>query len=104
MSTTNTNATSTSSGAGADLGNRAGALTTEIEWTYSGVFNALHGAGEAIRGNINSFLDQGGDAVAGREHGTVPSRDAPPAGHETTAQSGVSELKKGISEIQGKRA
>ncbi|GAA5973594.1 hypothetical protein JCM8115_000429 [Rhodotorula mucilaginosa] len=93
MSTTNTNATSTSSGAGADLGNRAG-----------GVFNALHGAGEAIRGNINSFLDQGGDAVAGREHGTVPSRDAPPAGHETTAQSGVSELKKGISEIQGKRA
>ena len=39
-------------------------LTTEIEWTYSGVFNALHGAGEAIRGNINSFLDQGGDAVS----------------------------------------
>ncbi|GAA5869314.1 hypothetical protein JCM3774_004204 [Rhodotorula dairenensis] len=93
MSAANTNATSTSGGAGADLGNRAG-----------GVFNALHGAGEALRGNINSFLDQGGDAVAGREHGTVPSRETRPAGHETTAQSGLSELNKGISEMQGKRA
>lgn len=37
---------------------------TKALWTHSGVFNALHGAGEAIRGNINSFLDQGGDAVS----------------------------------------
>lgn len=32
----------------------------------SGAFNAMHGAGEAIRGNINDFLDQGGDAVSRR--------------------------------------
>ncbi|GAA5992150.1 hypothetical protein JCM10908_001790 [Rhodotorula pacifica] len=91
MSTTNTGTTSTSGNAGADLGNRAG-----------GVFNALHGAGEAIRGNINSFLDQGGDAVAGREHGSVPSRETTTAGHDTTAQKGLNELNKGIAEVQGK--
>ncbi|POY75850.1 hypothetical protein BMF94_0932 [Rhodotorula taiwanensis] len=92
MSTTNTSSTGTASNVGGDLGNRAG-----------GVFNAMHGAGEAIRGNINSFLDQGGDALAGREHGSVPSRETGTAGHESTAQKGINELSKGISQIQGER-
>lgn len=38
-------------------------------------FQALHGTGEAIRGTINDTLDGTGDAVAGREQGSVASRD-----------------------------
>ncbi|BGP57680.1 hypothetical protein JCM8202_005462 [Rhodotorula sphaerocarpa] len=78
-------------GAGKDAGKRTG-----------GAFNAMHGAGEAIRGNINDFLDQGGDAVAGREHGSVSSREAGGENHGATAAKGAGEYNKGVAEMKGK--
>ncbi|GAA5932571.1 hypothetical protein JCM10213_006268 [Rhodosporidiobolus nylandii] len=80
---------STAVSVGADHGDR-----------LKGVFSAIHGAGEAIRGTINDTLDGLGDGVAGRQHGTVESRSSASTG-ETVAQKGEREFKEGIAHVQG---
>ncbi|GAA6046639.1 hypothetical protein JCM3770_003091 [Rhodotorula araucariae] len=78
-----------SSSAGASVGTRV-----------RGVFEAIHGAGEAIRGNVNSALDGLGDGIANRPQGTVESRQSA-ASEESVAQKGVRELNEGINAVKG---
>ncbi|GAA5871978.1 hypothetical protein JCM8547_006207 [Rhodosporidiobolus lusitaniae] len=66
----------------------------------SGLFGAIHGAGEAIRGTINSGLDGLGDGVTGRPQGTATSRTSA-AGEESVAQKGVAEFQKGVDALKG---
>ncbi|KAM0786933.1 hypothetical protein ACM66B_002355 [Microbotryomycetes sp. NB124-2] len=80
------------SNAGQNVGQKAG-----------GVFGAIHGAGEAIRGTINSTVDSFGDAVAGREPGSVASRSSNnPEEGQATAQKGVEEVRQGFERATGK--
>ncbi|TNY23882.1 hypothetical protein DMC30DRAFT_259546 [Rhodotorula diobovata] len=81
---------------GAPAASAGAALGTRVR----GVFEAVHGAGEALRGNINSALDGLGDGVANRPQGTVESRQLA-AGEESVAQKGLNELQGGISAAKG---
>lgn len=105
---------------GAPAASAGAALGTRVR----GVFEAVHGAGEALRGNINSALDGLGDGVsliraqlrgsalgeadpdrlrvqvANRPQGTVESRQSA-AGEESVAQKGLNELQGGISAAKG---
>ncbi|KAM0786934.1 hypothetical protein ACM66B_002355 [Microbotryomycetes sp. NB124-2] len=84
------------SNAGQNVGQKAGSA-------ISGVFGAIHGAGEAIRGTINSTVDSFGDAVAGREPGSVASRSSNnPEEGQATAQKGVEEVRQGFERATGK--
>ncbi|KAK4052827.1 hypothetical protein OIV83_002114 [Microbotryomycetes sp. JL201] len=79
-----------------DIGQKAGSA-------ISGVFGAIHGAGEAIRGTINSTLDSFGDSLAGREQGSVASRSSNnPQEGQATAQKGVEEMRQGYEQVTGK--
>ncbi|GAA5907078.1 hypothetical protein JCM8208_004506 [Rhodotorula glutinis] len=82
-------ASSSSASAGASLGGRV-----------RGVFEAIHGAGEALRGNINAAVDGLGDGIANRPQGTVESRQSA-SGEQSVAQKGLEELKGGISAARG---
>ncbi|BGP27108.1 hypothetical protein Rt10032_c12g4865 [Rhodotorula toruloides] len=66
----------------------------------SGAFGAVHGAGEAIRGTINSALDGIGDGIAGRPQGTVESRESA-RGEESVAQKGINEFNQGTASLKG---
>ncbi|GAA5866809.1 hypothetical protein JCM1840_004274 [Sporobolomyces johnsonii] len=68
----------------------------EFYYRARGFFNAVHGAGEAIRGTINSALDGIGDGVAAREKGSVTSREG---SEGNTADKGVNEYKEGVSNL-----
>ncbi|KAK4057392.1 hypothetical protein OIO90_001461 [Microbotryomycetes sp. JL221] len=84
--------TGAGSGGGGNVGQKAG-----------GLFGAIHGAGETIRGTINSTVDSFGDAVAGREPGSVASRSSNnPQQGEATAQKGVDEVREGYEKMTGK--
>ncbi|KAL8283804.1 hypothetical protein RQP46_005236 [Phenoliferia psychrophenolica] len=76
-------------GVGGQVGERA-----------KGLFGAIHGAGEAIRGTINSGLDGLGDGVAGRKTGEVTSQSST-GSNEGVAQSGVAEAKAGYASLVG---
>ncbi|BGP42897.1 hypothetical protein JCM10449v2_006911 [Rhodotorula kratochvilovae] len=83
------NTTGSSQNVGADAGQRG-----------RGVFEAIHGAGEAIRGNVNSALDGLGDGIANRPQGTVESRQSA-ASEESVAQKGVREFTEGVNAVKG---
>ncbi|GAA5836863.1 hypothetical protein JCM9279_007683 [Rhodotorula babjevae] len=87
--TATTPAHTSSASAGASLGGRV-----------RGVFEAIHGAGEALRGNINAAVDGLGDGIANRPQGSVESRQSA-SGEESVAQKGLNELKGGISAAKG---
>ncbi|GAA6010420.1 hypothetical protein JCM10207_001296 [Rhodosporidiobolus poonsookiae] len=58
------------------------------------------GAGEALRGTINSGLDGLGDGIAGRQQGTVESRSH--ANHEeSVADKGKAEWNRGVAALKG---
>ncbi|GAA5921206.1 hypothetical protein JCM3775_004139 [Rhodotorula graminis] len=87
---------SPASSAGASLGGRV-----------RGVFEAIHGAGEALRGNINAAVDGLGDGIANRPQGSVESRQSQSAAsgeQQSVAQKGLDELKSGISAARGEPA
>ncbi|KPV72526.1 uncharacterized protein RHOBADRAFT_66891 [Rhodotorula graminis WP1] len=91
----NTTGTSSQS-VGADAGQRG-----------KGVFEAIHGAGEALRGNINAAVDGLGDGIANRPQGSVESRQSQSAAsgeQQSVAQKGLDELKSGISAARGEPA
>lgn len=75
----------------------------------SSIFNTAHGAGETIRGNINSFLDQGGEALAGgsnqeqaaRQSSTTGGSGQTTADHDSVAQNGLQEIKSGLNQLGG---
>ncbi|KAK4329849.1 hypothetical protein RTBOTA2_005833 [Rhodotorula toruloides] len=90
-----TPATSTSSATPATDTTRA-----SIAERISGAFGAVHGAGEAIRGTINSALDGVGDGIAGRPQGTVESRESA-RGEESVAQKGINEFNQGVASLKG---
>ncbi|GAA5845351.1 hypothetical protein JCM3766R1_006327 [Sporobolomyces carnicolor] len=91
-STTNTNAPAQdqSNAVGQDIGTRA-----------KGLFGAIGGAGEAIRGTINGGLDGLGDGVAGREPGSVQSRESEESGkqHGEIANEGARDFKQGVADL-----
>ncbi|GAA5968767.1 hypothetical protein JCM21900_002749 [Sporobolomyces salmonicolor] len=74
------------------------AVGDEFYHRTRGFFNAVHGAGEALRGTINSALDGIGDGVAAREKGSVASREG---SEGKTADKGVNEYKGGVSDLLG---
>ncbi len=68
------------------------------------IFQAVGGAGEALRGNINSFLDNAGEGLTGNKasdaaHG---SADYEKGGHGAVAQQGADDFKEGLNKVQGK--
>ncbi|WVW81996.1 hypothetical protein I302_104001 [Kwoniella bestiolae CBS 10118] len=60
-----------------------------------------NGAGEAIRGNANSFMDNIGEQVAGRDPAARPESHSAggqrPAG---VAASGADEIQRGVAELK----
>ncbi|TKY87020.1 hypothetical protein EX895_003697 [Sporisorium graminicola] len=80
-----------------------------------GVFNTIHGAGEAIRGNINDGLDSAGEGLRQASsdkdgHSTTTSSSDPSTfgksddynqsgNHQGVAQKGTDEFKQGIEQI-----
>ena len=64
----------------------------------------FHGAGEGIRGNINSFVDNVGEQIAGRGQGDVkpPTRteEQRPA---QVAANGADELRAGLNKFDHKQ-
>ncbi|WVQ79137.1 hypothetical protein IAT38_001232 [Cryptococcus sp. DSM 104549] len=66
-----------------------------------GSWNVFHGTGEGIRGNVNSFLDNVGEQIAGRDPATTAQQ--PNAGGErpaAVAATGADEFKKGVEELK----
>ncbi|GAA5867204.1 hypothetical protein JCM5353_000269 [Sporobolomyces roseus] len=88
-STTNTINTTSNQGnaVGQDLGTRS-----------KGLFDAFSGAGEAIRGTINGGLDGLGDGIAGREQGSVQSRESGEQ-HGQVANKGAEDFKQGVADL-----
>lgn len=64
-----------------------GSLTPAVGATLKDGFRVVHGAGDEIRGNINSAFDGLGDALAGRPAG-VSSGDAVAARGAAEAETG----------------
>ncbi|KAK4686744.1 hypothetical protein P7C73_g3379, partial [Tremellales sp. Uapishka_1] len=62
-------------------------------------WNVFHGAGESIRGNINSFVDNVGEEIAGRGGSAARPATASDGGArpEGVAASGNQEVKQGLS-------
>ncbi|GAA5901106.1 uncharacterized protein JCM6883_004755 [Sporobolomyces salmoneus] len=91
-STTNDNAAAHNQGnaVGQDLGTRS-----------KGLFGAISGAGEAIRGTINGGLDGLGDGIAGRDQGSVQSKEAEKSGQQNgeIANNGVKDFKEGVADL-----
>ncbi|KDN52662.1 hypothetical protein K437DRAFT_254069 [Tilletiaria anomala UBC 951] len=86
---------STSPTASEDTGSNVGQA-------IGGVFQAMSGAGEAVRGNINAFLDKGGEALVGKKNVEPRSSDYTAAGgHENIAQKGMKDLKDGLEKVTG---
>ncbi|WWD09150.1 hypothetical protein V865_007272 [Kwoniella europaea PYCC6329] len=60
-----------------------------------------NGAGEAIRGNANSFMDNVGEQIAGRDPATRPESHSAggqrPAG---VAATGADEIQRGVAELK----
>ncbi|CDR35723.1 RHTO0S01e05710g1_1 [Rhodotorula toruloides] len=80
--------------------NESNRVGTEAGEKSRGAFGAIHGAGEAIRGTINSALDGVGDGIAGRPQGTVESRESA-RGEESVAQKGINEFNQGVASLKG---
>jgi len=74
-------------------------LITALGDKVKGGWNVLHGTGEGIRGNVNSFLDNVGEQMAGRGQGDVkpPTRteEQRPA---QVAANGADELRAGVNQ------
>ncbi|GAA5939071.1 uncharacterized protein JCM15063_004412 [Sporobolomyces koalae] len=83
---TNTEAANNGNAVGEDIGARS-----------KGFFGAISGAGEAIRGTINGGLDGLGDGIAGREQGSVQSREGEQ--HGQVANQGVADFKEGVADL-----
>jgi len=68
--------------------------------TVKSVFNVAHGAGEGVRGNINSFFDNVGEQIAGRGQNDV--KPAPRSGEQPAqvAAKGADEFKAGMEGLQ----
>ncbi|GAA6040865.1 hypothetical protein JCM8097_007755 [Rhodosporidiobolus ruineniae] len=88
--------TTTHHSSSTDIGETLGSRTR-------GFFSAIHGAGEGIRGTINSALDGLGDGVAGRPSGTIESRSSANT-EETVADKGKKEFQAGVEAMKGERA
>lgn len=65
-----------------------------------GFFGAIHGAGEAIRGTINSTIDGLGDGVVGRNHGDVTSVSNSGTS-DNVARSGIDEVRESLAKLKG---
>ncbi|GAA5821133.1 hypothetical protein JCM10212_006431 [Sporobolomyces blumeae] len=74
------------------------AVGQDIGTRSKGFFNAVSGAGEAIRGTINSSLDGVGDGIAGREQGTVESREKG-ENHGDVTNKGMADFKQGVADL-----
>lgn len=64
---------------------------------------AGHGAGEGIRGNINGFLDNVGEQIAGRGgQSDVGRANEPRTGEDNAkvAASGADEMKAGVDKLK----
>lgn len=72
-------------------------LTAALGHTLKDGFKVMHGAGEEIRGNINSALDGLGDSIAGRK--TVPNTEG-----DRVAQRGAAEAEAGRLGLEGDTA
>ncbi|GAA5952415.1 hypothetical protein JCM3765_001966 [Sporobolomyces pararoseus] len=93
MSSTTTNNTTAH-----DQGNAVG---QDIGTRSKGLFGAISGAGEAIRGTINGAVDGVGDGIAGREPGSVKSRETEASGkeHGDIANKGAKDFKEGVADL-----
>ncbi|KAF8307738.1 hypothetical protein DL93DRAFT_2101096 [Clavulina sp. PMI_390] len=73
----------------------------------SGAVKTVHGAGEAIRGNINSFADTAGErAVNSDPANPSPSTNTAPTTstglhNASVAKRGEAEVMQGMSQLQG---
>ncbi|WWC58310.1 uncharacterized protein I303_100850 [Kwoniella dejecticola CBS 10117] len=66
-----------------------------------GGWNVFHGAGEAIRGNANSFIDNLGEQVAGRDPAQQPqTRSAGGERPAGVAAKGADEIQQGVAEFR----
>ena len=66
-----------------------------------GAFGVVHGAGEGIRGNINSFLDNAGEQIAGRGQGDVkPATRTEEQRPAQVAANGSDEFKAGMEALR----
>ncbi|GAA5887312.1 hypothetical protein JCM16303_006587 [Sporobolomyces ruberrimus] len=74
------------------------AVGQDIGTRSKGLFGAISGAGEAIRGTINGGLDGLGDGIAGREQGSVQSREAGEQ-HGQIANKGAEDFKQGVADL-----
>ncbi|KAM0746047.1 hypothetical protein T439DRAFT_330030 [Meredithblackwellia eburnea MCA 4105] len=63
-----------------------------------GLFGAIHGAGEVIRGTFNSTMDGLGDGIAGRQKGEVISRSGP---SDEVTRNGLAEFNSGVTGLKG---
>ncbi|WRT63880.1 uncharacterized protein IL334_000806 [Kwoniella shivajii] len=60
-----------------------------------------NGAGEAIRGNANSFIDNVGEQVAGRDPASQPqTRTAGGERPAGVAANGADEIQKGVADLK----
>jgi len=76
-------------------------LTTDVGDKIKGGWNVFHGTGEGIRGNVNSFLDNVGEQIAGRGQGDAK----PPTRSEEqrpahVAANGADEMRAGMAQFQ----
>ncbi|OWT36282.1 hypothetical protein J008_05743 [Cryptococcus neoformans] len=66
-----------------------------------GGWNVFHGTGEGIRGNINSFVDNIGEQIAGRDPAAASQRST--AGGEKPAEvtsKGADEFRTGVQQLK----
>ncbi|WVR03654.1 hypothetical protein IAU60_000649 [Kwoniella sp. DSM 27419] len=96
MSANNTNAYASGTANDGSAG-AAGAQT--LGEKVKGGWNVFHGAGEGIRGNVNSFVDNIGEQIAGRDSTAKPS-SASGERPSAVAANGADEIQSGMNSLK----
>lgn len=83
---------------------RSALLMSGLGDKVKGGWNVFHGTGEGIRGNINSFVDNVGEQIAGRGQGDAkpPTRTEEERPAQVAAK-GADELRAGLNQFEHKQ-
>ncbi|KAK0563490.1 hypothetical protein OC844_002201 [Tilletia horrida] len=84
-----------SSSSGSNVGNSIGDA-------IKGAFNTVGGAGESLRGTINSALDGAGEAVSGRMNSgnTTGGSSLSSENPDSVAKQGEAQFKEGVAQLR----
>ncbi|ORX35352.1 hypothetical protein BD324DRAFT_652487 [Kockovaella imperatae] len=89
--------------ASATTGRSGGSVAAQnIGDKVGGALHVAHGAGEGIRGNINAFMDNVGEQIAGRGGEGCAKAESRSQDPKAVAANGADELQAGMNDLKKK--